>query len=309
MPVDIKSIYKATFDVGADAAPGSYFEATKDGRKIYYRIWKPTGVIKAQAFFFHGLGEHIERYDYVFSRFADAGIMVKGMDWRGHGRTVKSDKSGIQGFHTSFAQVHEDMLQLLAIEVEGAPKDLPTFSMGHSMGGLIALLMAKHHSARIPNLRGVISQSPACAPGVAPSPILIGAVRNFGFIAPKVTQPNALDLENICSQEAVIVDYLKDSLNHGLIAVKLVQELYTANDELKRDASEFKFPIIIRHNENDRLTSNPASKAFFDKIASEDKSFFAYPAELKLGHELHNEPSIKNALVDEYIAWILERSK
>lgn len=40
----------------------------------------------------HGLGEFVDRYDPVFTQFATAGILVKGLDTRGHGHTQLENK-------------------------------------------------------------------------------------------------------------------------------------------------------------------------------------------------------------------------
>ncbi|KAJ3151667.1 hypothetical protein HK101_001874, partial [Irineochytrium annulatum] len=146
---------KKPFDITADNLPtGAYFKAN-DGTEIFYHVWKPTSSSpKAVVIAVHGLGEHIMRYDHVFKRFAEAGILVKGMDYRGHGRTLKKDPKPTPGF-SNFDKVFEDLLILDSIDLDHAP-DLPTFIMGHSLGGLLALTFAHHFSSKLrsKNFRG-----------------------------------------------------------------------------------------------------------------------------------------------------------
>jgi alpha-beta hydrolase superfamily lysophospholipase len=155
------------------------------------------------------------------------------------------------------------------------------------MGGLHALLFTKRHRDVIPNYRGTISQCPAIAPGgIPPNPALIGLVRGFiGGLVPKVTQPNGLDPMGINSSEDEVVKYLTDPLNHGLISVELVRDMYSGADVMKADAPKLDFPLLMYHNEADLFTSPVASKAFFETVASQDKKYFAFPKDLKLGHE------------------------
>ncbi|KAJ3006246.1 UNVERIFIED_CONTAM: hypothetical protein HDU68_004188 [Siphonaria sp. JEL0065] len=283
--VDYKTIKRDSFDITTDRAPGSYFQSLSDDHKIYYHIWKPAGEIKAQALYFHGLGEHIERYDSHFSKYADAGILIRSMDWRGHGRTVKSNKDGIQGYHKSFGQVFEDMLQLYSIDIEGVSKSVPTFVFGHSMGGLLALLFAKNFGSKVQNLRGVISQSPAIKAGAPPSAPVLWAIRSLGTFLPKVTQPNELDVSGLNSIDERVIAYLKDPLNHGMISVQLAKDMFDGVDEIKTGAANFKFPLIMYHNVSDRLTLSEGSRSLFPTLGSSDKKFFEFPRDLKLGHE------------------------
>ncbi|KAJ3215527.1 hypothetical protein HDU67_000315 [Dinochytrium kinnereticum] len=116
------------FDIANDDAPGLYLTAA-DGMKVYYNVWKAEGVTPiAVVLAVHGLGEHIHRYDHVFSKYAEAGIVVKGLDYRGHGRTLKKNLPiSRPGFLGSFELVWADVLAMNAIAVDGVPTGLPTF--------------------------------------------------------------------------------------------------------------------------------------------------------------------------------------
>jgi hypothetical protein len=50
-----------------------------DGHKIYCKVWIPDVKPLALVLMFHGLGDHISRYDHVFSKFEKNGIIIKGM--------------------------------------------------------------------------------------------------------------------------------------------------------------------------------------------------------------------------------------
>ena len=49
----------------------------------------------------HGIGEHIHRYEHVFSAMAQAGIRVFAWDQRGFGRTVFSSAFHVDGSKSS----------------------------------------------------------------------------------------------------------------------------------------------------------------------------------------------------------------
>ncbi|KAJ3121546.1 hypothetical protein HK100_012336 [Physocladia obscura] len=306
----LAAIKRDKFDIEQDDAPGSYFAATADGHQVYYNIWKPTGPVKARILAFHGLGEHVSRYEHVFTRFAESGILVKGMDWRGHGRTVQKNKD-IPGFAHSFTQVFHDMIQLSNLSVDGVADELnlPTFvvGFGHSMGGLLALAFVENHRAIIKNYKGVISQCPAIAPGKKLPGFLEFIIRLLGGVIPKVTQPNSLEADGLCSDEEIVVKYFKDPLNHGMISMQLAKDMIKTADALQANAKSFVDPIIMYHNTRDRFTSAQASQAWFNQIASADKTYKAFTEEHQVEHEIHNEPSVNDSIITDYIAWINER--
>ncbi|KAJ3345513.1 hypothetical protein HDU83_004020 [Entophlyctis luteolus] len=284
LELERRAIRKAPFDIRTDKPAGTYFSAIADGRMIYYNIWKPPGKIKAQVLFFHGLGEHIQRYDHVFQRFAQAGILVKGMDWRGHGRTFFRNPGSIRGFHDSFNQVFEDMLQLYAIPVEGMTRAVPTFVAGHSMGGLLSLCFTHIHKGKIQSLRGCISQAPALGPGTPVNWILVLIVKWFGGILGKFTQPNGLQIGGLCSSESVIRAYLRDPLVHNLVSFRMGRDMFQHSEFLAKCAAQFKTPLIMYHSIKDTFTSPVASKKFYDAAGSVDKLFKGFKGE-GLEHE------------------------
>ncbi|KAJ3414298.1 hypothetical protein HDV05_006747 [Chytridiales sp. JEL 0842] len=294
---------KAAFDINNDTTTGDYFVAA-DGHKVYYNIWKPAGPVVAIVLAFHGLGEHIHRYEHVFSRFAEAGILVKGMDYRGHGRTMKKNPEFPAGF-SPIQKIWDDMLILDAIEVKGVPAGLPKFVMGHSLGGLLALGMVHFMGKHLTNLRGVIAQAPAHKPGNPPAAALVFVVKAIGNFVPKITQPNELILSNICTSPQVLEAYMADPLVHGEISFKLAKDIFDFADKLDAQASTFNLPVLTYFAEQDKMTDFKAGKAWHEKCGSTDKTFKAIP---DLFHELHNEPAIKDELISDYVNWIKKRA-
>lgn len=68
-----------------------------DNVDIYARLWQPKGKPVATVTFVHGLGEHIARYEHVFSKFAENSIRVFAYDQRGFGRTVLQNSHHVDG--------------------------------------------------------------------------------------------------------------------------------------------------------------------------------------------------------------------
>lgn len=82
--------------------------------------------------FIHGFSEYIERYDHVFSVFAEHGIKTLSWDQRGFGKsaTKKSDWGKTGGFEKAL----EDMDYFVKLAKEQAEiANVPLFLWGHSM--------------------------------------------------------------------------------------------------------------------------------------------------------------------------------
>lgn len=112
-------------------------QVLKKDINIYYRIWDQVKEAKAILQIFHGMVEHIERYD-DFARFLnDKGIIVYGMDVRGHGRTGLENGLGCFCNKDGWKKVLEDQKDLRDFMIEEYP-DLPRILLGHSMGSFFA---------------------------------------------------------------------------------------------------------------------------------------------------------------------------
>lgn len=93
---------------------------------------QPATAPIALLLFVHGFSEYIERYDHVFSHFAERGIKTMAWDQRGFGRSAmkKSDWGKTGGT----AKALEDMDYFVKkIKDEAQEENLPVFMFGHSM--------------------------------------------------------------------------------------------------------------------------------------------------------------------------------
>ena len=110
---------------------------------------------KGRVVLSHGYGEHAERYRHTAKWLHDLGWSVSAMDHRGFGRSGgrRGDASGIRAFVEELAlflrhERHHDIERTGADPriVEGVPvlppPTQPQVLLGHSFGGLVAVLDA-----------------------------------------------------------------------------------------------------------------------------------------------------------------------
>lgn len=114
----------------------------------------------------HGVHQHGGFYNAFAQRLASEGYAALAYDLRGFGKSEAEGERGMAA-EGSFGQAVEDLRAAIA----EAQRDFArVFVFGHSLGGLIACLMATRMDA--PNVTGYILSSPSVA--VAPALRLIG---------------------------------------------------------------------------------------------------------------------------------------
>jgi len=263
-----------------------------EGLELYYQRWRPGGEPKAVLTIVHGFGEHSGRYANVVNWLVPKGYAIYAFDLRGHGRSP-----GQRSYINRWAEYREDVRAFLTFAQKQEP-GRPLFLMGHSMGGLIVLEYTLHYPE---GLQGVIVSGPALAQtGV--SPLLMALGRLLSRIWPRFTLETNLDATAISRDPAVVEAYVNDPLVHSVATARLGAEMSKAMAWVNDHAADLRVPLLILQGGADRLVSPEASRAFFERVASEDKTFYEYEGYY---HEPHNDVGKERPLAD-LEAWLEE---
>ncbi|KAJ3314588.1 hypothetical protein HDV04_006147 [Boothiomyces sp. JEL0838] len=267
--------------------------------ELYTRTWSPDSDadIKATLVFIHGLGEHITRYDEMFTYFTERGIKVGAFDQRGFGKTPQ--KYGVKGRSDGVETTLADILQISeSLRKEGVPH----FAMGHSMGGGLVLRFATVHPE---GLAGVIASAPCVAPGATAVPNAVEklALKYVPKALPNLVIPNKLDISTLSRDPVEVKKYADDPLVHSQAGVTLLSDILgTCDYLLTQGAQKLNTPLLITHGTVDKLTDPAASKKFHDLAVAQDKTYKPFDG---FYHELHNEPDADRKVVfEEYVQWI-----
>ncbi len=267
---------------------------TPDGVSLYTRLWLPDGAVRAAVVLIHGLGEHCARYDHVAQAFNEHGIEVSSFDLRGHGRS-----EGIRGHIPSFDQVNQDIDHFLTGAAATNP-NLPVFLYGHSMGGELVL---NYILKRSPHIAGVICTSPGLGTTVPVPAIKVTLGKVLYNIAPRITMPNGLDLENLSHDREVIRAYQADPLCTNQVSARLGLDILNTGPWVVEHADLFSVPILLMQGSADHIVSPPATREFAGGVP---KQWITYREWEGLFHELHNEPQ-KETVIQTMINWIDQR--
>ena len=176
----------------------------------------------------------------------------------------------------------------------GAPR--PLFLLGHSLGGLIATVYALHHQDA---LDGLVLSSPS----VMPATLSAATLRAGRFLSrwasnlPMV----ALRLDAVSRDPDVVAAYRADPLVHlGKVRARTGSEILRAIDEVQRDISRLRLPVLAIQGTVDKLVDPGAAQWVDGHVGSSDHTLHIYDG---LYHEVFNEPE-RDAVLDDVAGWL-----
>ena len=243
-----------------------------DGTALFWRAWRTPSPRGAVALV-HGLGEHSGRYEHVGAFFAARGYDCFAGDCRGHGLSP-----GPRVHVEDFGRYVEDAGAFLALA--GARR--PLFLIGHSQGGLVALLRALRHPE---GLSGVVASSPYLAvhSAAAPSGLKLKAGAVLLRVAPSYRIATGLDTGVLSHDPQVERDYVADPLVSTKVSAAWFRAARAAQAELSEGAPRFSVPALVMAAGEDRLVDPAAVRAWAHDVPTD---FVEWPG---MYHELFNE--------------------
>ncbi len=263
---------------------------TSDGLRLYLRR-REVANARAEIIISHGFGEHSGRYGALTEHLVSHDYSVTGYDHRGHGLS-----DGLPGHVESFSEYGDDLDKVVAA-VRSRSESRRLFLIGHSMGGLIALLYATRKRGM---LAGAVISAPLIEVAVPVPAHKLMIARVGARIAPRFRLDNEIDPANLSRDPEVGRAYAADPLVHRKVSTKWFSELQQAMKEVADRASEITTPVLVMHGTEDKLASVDATKRLFERIGSPDKELVIYPG---FYHELFNEPE-KQDVFERVTQWV-----
>jgi alpha-beta hydrolase superfamily lysophospholipase len=249
--------------------------------------------IRGAVVLVHGLGEHVGRYRHVAEHLVGQGYRVYGMDHAGFGR------SGGRRGDTSVQRAARDVASLgERIDQELGP-DTPRALLGHSMGGLIALVVLRDQPERF-SRAVVIGPALNVARGI--HPVLLGLSRLLGHTVKAVTLANGIDVDGLCTDPEVVRSYQADPLVHDRISARLFNSMRAEGERLRREPGCFPpdAALLLMHGREDPICFADDTEAYFESLPLETKSLKLWPG---MRHEILNEPEHPEVLdeIDRFL--------
>ena len=251
--------------------------ATQTIAGLYAETFQPTGAPKGIVVISHGYAEHCGRYREVAHVIVNAGWAALSYDVRGHGKSP-----GERGYIDRFSTYLADFAEILAAARQQIGATMPLVLLGHSHGGLITLRALADD--RPPKVTAAIMSSPFLAlrlkvPGYQR---VLASVASR--IAPKLSQPNALRVEDLTRDKQKQAERLADKLCFDIATSRWFTEASAAQDHVFAQASRIKLPTTWLVAGDDTIADPLRSRAVAAKIAGA-----SYHEMDGMKHEVFNE--------------------
>ena len=205
---------------------------------------------------------------------AESDLAVHAFDQRGWGRSVKAPRE--KGLTGKTSQVLDDITTVVKTHLSSS---IPTFLMGHSMGGQETLYYASKGPEDVKKqLSGFIAMAPwiRLSPHTQPNRFTVVAGRMAANILPHLQQANQLD-ETVLSHDTEDNNSYKDDLLcHNTYTLEGMSGSLDRAAEL--DAGEAvpadheRFHLLVMHGTEDAVTDSKATKEYVEKLKVKDKT-------------------------------------
>jgi alpha-beta hydrolase superfamily lysophospholipase len=255
------------------------------GGKVAYRSWLPDGMPKAVLVFCHGFNAHSAYFSWPGEKEAARGYAVYAADLRGRG---KSD--GTPRFYVDDISEYTSDLGGMVKLAKSRHPGLPVILMGHSAGGVTAVVYALDNQKE---LAGLVCISFAYR---VPAPDF--ALKAIGFISGFLPKLPILALKNsdFSRDKQHVAKMDADPLiKNEKQPAKTLTALAAAGARMHRDFPTMKIPVLIMHGGDDHATLPVGSEEFFARTGSTDKELKLYPGHF---HDLLNDVGKEEVLAD-----------
>ncbi len=251
-----------------------------EGHLLHQLTLMPVGEVRFAVMFYHGQGDHADRYQEVLHPFTERGGMCVVMDLPGHGWSP-----GRRG-HIS----DEDLLdRIIASCMEGLG-ELPLVVAGHSMGGLLALRHLEQSLAgklRQPQMMWL--SSPLLDPIQDRPKWFVRGVRWLASLVPELTIDTHVE-EEMCRMVVPVSSQADRSreevdqrsgakhsqLGHSRISIGWAVLLVEFAAKVQACVAEVpkSLPILLTQGSADEVCPAEKAQAFIKSLDSERAEYF-----------------------------------
>jgi len=268
--------------------------SVSDGVRLFFRHISP-GNVRGVVIWLHGYGDYGGRYPHVFERLAQVGVATIAPDHRGHGRTAN-----LLGYIDSLDAIVDDIFMLRQFAEEKHP-GAPVFLMGHSMGGLLALLHLQRYQS---GLSGCILMAPAVeVPSDIPA-YMVAVAETVSRFLPTLPVQSFFDVTKSSRMTSEHAALEADPLIYkGRIRARTGAEILGGMRRAVKQLSRVTLPVLVLQGGDDFRVAPRVADRVFDGLGSIDKEKRFYPDAY---HELFYDPDTEDVLA-AITEWLTSR--
>lgn len=262
---------------------------TADASKLFLRSWKTDS--PQVLLILHGLGGHSGWYIDMGNALSSRGISVYAMDHRGFGRS-----GGLSGHIDDYHTYVED-IRFVVAEIRSRHPEAAIYMLGHSMGSIFATYFAAKYGSM---LTGILFLNPWIEDTSSVSLPTILAIIVGGIFKSRRYWQVAGGTETMTTNAEAIQMLQADSFwRRSETASFLIQILLMRLGVLGK-AKDVTIPALVMQAEADKSIVPTATRKFYEKLASSDKTWKTYP---RYGHDSEFEQD-RSLLDTDLATWI-----
>ncbi len=279
---------------------GAEMLRTADGLQVFLRYWLAADPLAPVLVFLHGLGAHTGWFIDFGNELNARGLTVFMDDHRGFGRS-----EGPRG-HTRDATVYPRDIAAFVAEVQRRRPGAPIFLLGHSMGGIFATHTAiADATAARQAVRGLILVNPwikdivkvrltHVVPGIISG--MLGSEKLLLLPSNIAGMTDDAEATEMLNADTYWVRNQTRSFLYQVSRMRLAMPSL---------APRLRLPVLVIQTEGDMTLSQPATRDFFDRIGSADKTYKTYP---RLTHDFEFDRD-RSALDNDLADWIQRHAR
>ena len=302
------------------------FLSTDGKTQLHGMRWEPEGgSVRAVLQIFHGVAEHIARYD-AFARYLnDLGIAVVGHDHLGHGLSLPEGGTPVYFGEGNTWNTVVDDIYVLHQRLKQRYPDVPLCIMGHSMGSFLT----RTYLIRYP---GTVKAAVIMGTGWQPKAVIAGGmavakavgavvgehgtsdlVTNLAFGAyNKLFAPNRTSCDWLSADEDNVDAYMADPLCGADATVGLFRQMLLGirfNQKLSNlRQMDPRIPVLFVAGEKDPVgdCGNGVRRTYqeFRRAGVQDCTLKLYPG---LRHEILNEKAQQQQIFEDIGQWLTSK--
>ena len=241
---------------------------------ITHSVNKPSCIL----IHIHGLCSNFQNDTYTLNDFKNRieflskiSILSYGLEFEGHGKS-----EGVNGYITDFNKLVSNF-DTLYNYIKIIHSEIPIFVLAESMGALVILKSLSMIS--LYKLNGVILLAPyfKASENIMPSDFKINCALRLSYIFPKSKLAGIKNMNIGCKNKKYELLSTLNKYNYkGKFMLGTVRELYLNSLYVNLIAKDINVPLLVIHNENDKVTCYKATKEFYYNVKSKDKELVLF---------------------------------
>ena len=268
---------------------GTFTSSVEERNHIYFLHYRPKKELSNKIIhiiFQHGMIEYHKRHEDLFKSLLThfkEDIVISAMDLVGHGKS-----GGNRAFVDSFENYTQDWLSFLNLCSEfHHDREVDTFIIGHSLGGLIILDTLSNEEIELPFcINSIILTNPCVSPNIQlPKPIE-KLVTNLSPSMGKMRIPLIYDAYDLTNDDSRAKSFIHDQLISKSITIRLGVETLKVSKNISRHSYFFKYPSFFILSGEDKVVDNKKTRLF---IAGMDKTRVKIKEYPQMKHDILNE--------------------